>query len=52
MVVPRGKGMGMVKGVKYMVTEDLTLGGRHTMTEVDIYYLDIQKYFMKMYSYT
>ena len=32
----REGGWGVVKGVKYMVTEDdLTLGGRHTMQYTD-----------------
>ena len=37
MVVTRGQGAGVVKvkGVKYTETEDLTLGGGHTMQHTD-----------------
>ena len=41
MVVTRGKGHGRVvrgKGVTYMVTEDLTLGGGHAMKYRDNVY--------------
>ena len=31
----RGDGVVKVKGVKYMLTEDLTLGGGHTMQYTD-----------------
>ena len=36
MLVPEGRGiMGLIKGVKYVMTEHFTLGGGHTMQYTD-----------------